>query len=61
MVASTATSTASDATVTEPWVWDANDTAIWWHYPEDAKNAANIKHGTDGRETFFLTVRGRVC
>ena len=61
MTAATATSTTEYATATELWVWDANSTAIWCHGPADAKHAANFQHGTDGRETFFLTVRGRVC
>ena len=59
MVAATATITAADATATELWVRDANTTAIWWHGSADAKHAANVQHGTDGRETFFLMVRGR--
>ena len=57
----TATRTARDATSIELWVWDSNVTAIWWHGPAGAKHAANVQHGTDGRATFFLTVRGRVC
>ena len=61
MTAATATSTTANTTSTELWVWDANATAIWWHGPADAKNAANVQHGKDGRATFLLTVRGRVC
>ena len=61
MAAATATSTTEYATATELWVWDTNDTAIWWHGPADAKHAANVQYGTDGRANFFLTVRGRVC
>ena len=61
MAAATSTSTAVDATATELWLWDANATAIWRHGPADSKHAANVQHGTVGRATFFLTVRGIVC
>ena len=61
IAAATGTSATSDDTATEIWVWDANATVIWWHGPSDAKNAANVQHGTDGRATFFLMVIGRVC
>ena len=61
MAAATSTSTTAYATATELWLWDANATAICWHGPADAKHAANVQHGTYGRATFFLTVRGRVC
>ena len=61
MAAATANITEADATATELWVWDAIATAIWWHGSADAKHAANVQHGIDGRATFFLTVRGTVC
>ena len=59
--AATSTSTEADATATEFWVWDANAIATWWHGPAGTKHTANVQHGTDGWEKFFLTVRGRVC